>query len=236
MNDSRISNIETRWTTIRQAHGDDSHSAQALETLVQRYGPAVRKYLLAALKNEEAADEVFQEFALRLTRGDFKNADAEKGRFRSMIKTAVYHLIIDWHRRRAKLSRHSSEPLSQLRQDDVSVSEEADEAFLNHWRGKLLDDTWDRLQQMQQQTGKPYFDVLRFRADLPDHSMQQLRQVLSDHGCDVGSTATLRVTLHRSRKRFSALLIQQVRDSLANASDDAVEEEMITLGLHHLLG
>ena len=60
------------------------------------------------LNNEEATriqTQLAQEFALRFLRGDFRNADPGKGRFRDFLKRAVYHLMIDHHRaRRAQAS------------------------------------------------------------------------------------------------------------------------------------
>ena len=63
--------------------------------LVLRYGGAVHRYLLASLRDVDAADELAQEFALRFLRGDFKNADPGKGRFRDFLKRAVYRLMVD---------------------------------------------------------------------------------------------------------------------------------------------
>jgi hypothetical protein len=46
------------------------------------YHRAVHRYLLGALRDEDAAEELFQEFALRFVRGDFRWADRGRGRFR----------------------------------------------------------------------------------------------------------------------------------------------------------
>ena len=68
-----------------------------------------RAYLGRALGDPEAADEVFQEFALRLLRGDLRRADPERGRFRDLVKTAVFHLIVD-HRRRQQARPRPLDP------------------------------------------------------------------------------------------------------------------------------
>ena len=63
--DRHLSRIETLWSVVRQAHDDGSEVARtAQDELLERYGGAARRYLLAALREENAADEVFQEFAL----------------------------------------------------------------------------------------------------------------------------------------------------------------------------
>ncbi len=98
--DLRLSRIETLWSVVRQANEAVLEKAkQAQQTLLERYGGAVRRYLLGSFRNEDAADEVFQEFALKLVSGAFQKADASHGRFRSFLKTTLFHLIVDYQRR-----------------------------------------------------------------------------------------------------------------------------------------
>ena len=59
----RLSGMETLWSVVQRAHGDDEEAVHAArEQLIHRYGNAVRKYLLGALRSENDANEVFQEF------------------------------------------------------------------------------------------------------------------------------------------------------------------------------
>ena len=67
--DLHLSQIQTAWSMVRQAHGDDTAVHAAQQSLLDRYGGAVRRYALASLRDEDAADEVSQEFALRFVRG-----------------------------------------------------------------------------------------------------------------------------------------------------------------------
>ena len=106
--DLHISRIQTAWSMVREAHGDHTAVQSAQQPLLDRYGGAVRRYALSALRNEDAADEVFQEFALKFVRGDFGKADPERGRFRAFVKTVVYRLIVDYQRRAKKLGREGA--------------------------------------------------------------------------------------------------------------------------------
>ena len=85
--DARLSQIQTLWTVICRAHGDGPQEAvrAAQEQLMARYGKVVQRYLLAALRDPHAAEELAQEFALRFVRGDLKGADRERGRFRDFL-------------------------------------------------------------------------------------------------------------------------------------------------------
>src|SRR5207244_10661276 len=84
-----------------QAHGQTAESAlSARQRLVQRYSGAVYSYLLAAVREREAAEDLFQEFALRVVRGDFGRADPERGRFRDYLRRALISLVHDPQRAR----------------------------------------------------------------------------------------------------------------------------------------
>jgi RNA polymerase sigma-70 factor (ECF subfamily) len=143
--DLHLSRIQTVWWMVRQAHGDHTAVQAAQQSLLARYGGAVRRYALAALRDEDAADEVFQEFALRFVRGDFRQANPERGRFRAFVKTVVYRLIVD-HQRRAK-KRVRDAPLHSNLADAAAggdATAEDDALFRKSWRDELLARCWER--------------------------------------------------------------------------------------------
>src|SRR5438874_2663481 len=122
----RLSKINTLWTVVRAAHEPASTAMGAAQhLLMERYCTAVHRYLLGALRDEEAADELFQEFALRFLRGDFRRTDAKKGRFRDYVRTVLIHLVNDHHR--ARKARPS--PLPE--QVAAETHEPADEHFID---------------------------------------------------------------------------------------------------------
>src|SRR5258708_2380538 len=109
--------MQTLWTLVCKAHqGPDKDGQQARAALLERYRGAVHRYLLGALRDADAADELAQEFALKFLRGEFRNADPERGRFRSFLKTALVRLVIDFHRRRKQqplaMNSHTPEPVA----------------------------------------------------------------------------------------------------------------------------
>jgi RNA polymerase sigma-70 factor (ECF subfamily) len=232
MPDSRLSKIETQWSLIHRANEVEQGATVAQTELFERYSPAIKRYLLASLRSEEAANEVFQEFALRLIRGDFKNADCEKGKFRSMIKTSLYRLMIDFHRRTKKRKK-----LGTAEQIDMVAANELDDSdtdsFTIAWRQTMLDQAWDRLEQLQTETSKPYFTILRARVDSPELTTKQLHESLRENQpIRIPAEASFRVYLHRARKRFAKLLTEQVALSIQNPTPEDIEAELIDLGLH----
>src|SRR5437764_448925 len=95
--DLRLSRIDTLWTVICQAKDPDRAVRAAQARMLERYGGAVRRYLLAATRDSEAADELGQEFAVRFLRGGLRGARPERGRFRDYLKGVLIHLVANYH-------------------------------------------------------------------------------------------------------------------------------------------
>jgi RNA polymerase sigma factor (sigma-70 family) len=232
--DLHISRIVTAWSMVREAHGDHTAVQSAQQRLLDRYGGAIRRYALSALRDEDAADEVFQEFALRFVRGDFGNVDPERGRFRAFVKTVVYRLIVDYQRRAKKRGRetpmHSN--VAEPETDAPESKDEDDALFRTSWRDELLARCWQRLEDDERQSGKPYHSVLRYRVDHPDLRSPELAAGLSEKLGKPINAGAVRVILHRSRELFGELLLDEVTESLANGSLDEAEQELIDLELH----
>lgn len=228
----RLSRIQTMWSMVQQAHRPDAtRFAGAQQQMLDRYGGAVRRYALAALRDPDAADEVFQEFALKFVRGDYGKAAPEKGRFRSFLKTSVYHLIIDYQRRRGRQAKNEA-PLVLEAADKPDVSTPADDqAFLTSWRDDLLDRVWRQLEQDEAKTGKLYYTVLRVRVEHPDLRSPELAEKVTEATGKPTNAGAVRTALHRARERFGDLLIDEVANSLESATAEAVEQELIDLDL-----
>src|SRR5437773_1589953 len=98
----RLSQITTIWADLFQAHeGTPSEISPAQQRLLLRYTPAVHGYLRGATRDPDVADDLFQEFALRLVRGDFRPVDPDQGRFRDYLKRTLTNLVTDHQRRRS---------------------------------------------------------------------------------------------------------------------------------------
>jgi len=243
--DLRLSRIETLWSVVRQANeGSLEKARQAQQTLLERYGGAIRRYLLGSLRSEDAADEVFQEFSLKLVSGAFQKADASHGRFRSFLKTTLFHLIIDYQRRgkrdatRALLGETPDRPFCEDR-----LAEE-ERAWTRSWREELLAKGWSALAKTEQSTGTPYCTVLRFRSEHPELRSQEIAdqlnaKVAAEETADplpakvakkLGSSS-VRVLIHRAREMLAEAVLDLVLDSIDSASLEECEQELIDLNL-----
>jgi RNA polymerase sigma-70 factor (ECF subfamily) len=231
--DQNLSHISTVWTLVREAHADstepdNAHHAQ--RALLERYGGAVRRYLLGALRHPDAAEELFQEFACRLLRGDLHGADSSRGRFRDFVKGVLFHLIADYHhQRRRRPQPLAVEPASP--EQEAAALAEADRAFLENWRAELLARSWGGLAALEQASGQPSYTVLRFRAEHPQMHSPEMAEQLSAILGKAQTAAGVRQALHRARDKFAELLLYEVRQSLENPTKDRLEQELADLGL-----
>jgi DNA-directed RNA polymerase specialized sigma24 family protein len=226
-----LSGIETHWTAVFQAHqGTPAEADAAQAALVQRYGGAVHRYLLASLRDIEAADDLAQEFAMRLLRGDFKNADPGKGRFRDFLKRAVYHLMVDYHRARKVRPAPLAEDVALPASTDDSWDRNLDREFIECWREQLMAQAWTALERRQERTGQPFADVLRLRVSNPEVRSPALAEQLSELLGRPVTSGWIRLNLHRAREMFVESLLGEVERSLGNPPRERLEEELIELG------
>jgi RNA polymerase sigma-70 factor (ECF subfamily) len=233
--DSRLSKIDTVWTMLQRAHQQhDSAAELARNELLLRYYGAVYRYLRAMVHDAAVAEELAQEFAVRFLRGDFSQADAQRGRFRDFLKTAVRHLALDYWQRQKKEKDKGPRPLEEdpaAAGPAAAEPPDSDQAFLTAWREALLASTWKALAQFEEATGHPYHTVLRVKVGPPELHSAQVAQEL---GVRLGKTFTelsVRQTLHRARKRFAELLVAEVAASLPTTDPERLELELIELGL-----
>jgi RNA polymerase sigma-70 factor (ECF subfamily) len=229
--ENHLSRIATLWTLVRQANEPVPGAVQAAQKqMLDRYGGAIRRYLHGVLRDPEAADEVFQEFAVKFLNGKLAGADPGRGRFRDFVKGVLFHLVADHHHRRKKLPQALPADHPGLAVSPPSMVE-VDRDFLTSWRDDLLARTWGALEAQEKETGKPFFAVLRFRANHPDMPSGQMAEELTRSiGKDL-SAANARQLLHRAREKFADLLLEEVMHSLESPDLEQVERELIELNL-----
>jgi RNA polymerase sigma-70 factor (ECF subfamily) len=217
--------MSTTWTLLFQARdGPDAGVKAARRAMLQRYGGAVYRYLRAAVGDPDAADDLYQEFALRVVRGDYRRASPDRGRFRDFLKTSLYHLVVDHHRVRQR------QPAALAREvpaaDASSIADRSGEAFVAAWRAQLLARAWEGL------AADPVAHaVLRLRTDHPELTSEQMAARLSEGRDQPVTAGWVRKWLHQARGKFADFLIAEVRQSLDTAGPDELAEELQEVGL-----
>ena len=227
----RLSRIDTLWSVIRRAHGQDMDACRsAQQQLLDHYGLAIRRYLGAALRAETAVDAVFQEFGLAFVRGDYQSAHPERGKLRSFLKTVLFRLVADYRRTLYRREAPAAEVAEEIQavEGDPFVEEEQ---FTTAWRDTLLELAWKRMESTEKETQKTLFTVLRYRVDHPELSSSELASRLTDKLGRPISPANARVLTHRAREKFTKHLIDEVLPSLTEPTLECLEEELIELDL-----
>jgi RNA polymerase sigma factor (sigma-70 family) len=228
--EQHLSRIQTLWTLVRKAHaGTPGAVRDAQQQLLDRYGGAIRRYLRGVLHNADAADDLFQDFACRLLKGGLHGADPERGRFRNYVKGVLFHLVADHHRQVKRRPAALGDDVPEPAVGPPSLAE-LDRDFVQSWRDEVLARSWQLL-EAEPQNGKMFYTVLRFRAEHPALSSQQLAEKLSVQLGKPLTAASVRQTLHRARERFSDLLLDEVLHALENPTAEMLEQELIELGL-----
>jgi RNA polymerase sigma-70 factor (ECF subfamily) len=223
----RLTQINTAWTLVFQAHRDQADSAaRAQQELVLRYGGAIYRYLMGMVRDAHLAEDLAQEFALRLVRGDFSQASPQRGRFRDFLKSSLRNLVIDYWRRQKpnQMPEGVGDPV-----DDNDPA--SDRTFLERWREELLERTWESLAADEQATGQPYYTTLRYKVDHPQlRSYQVAEQLTAKLGRPTTETA-VRKALQRARERFGELLLDEVARSIRSSAREDIEAELGELNL-----
>jgi RNA polymerase sigma factor (sigma-70 family) len=225
--DQRLSKISTVWDLLRQALAGPAEAIPAAQQLVLvRYGPAVRRYVLGALGDPHAADDLTQEFSLSLLRGDFRRASPQYGRFRSYVKTVLFHLVSKYRQRQRK-QPHLLGTDSSVWDILAAPAEDPDHAFRERWREQLLARAWDALAD----ANANYYAMLRFQEENPDATDKEMAHELGARQNKLLTDGSVRKTLERARKMLGDLLVQEVALTVDPPVADEVELELQELGL-----
>jgi DNA-directed RNA polymerase specialized sigma24 family protein len=233
VDDSRLSQLTTRWSIIFQAcHGPEVAAQAAQAAVLERYCGAIYRYVLRVLGDPDLADEACQEFAYRFVRGDFRHADPAKGRFRDYVKKAVIHLLHEFHRARSAGPKITPLQGEEAAAPPTPTPTDLDEAeFLGLWRKELINRAWDEMELQQPASGPPYFAALSLKADEPDLTAPDIAERLRSAGKGDYSAAAMRQVLHRSREIFAEKLLAEVSRSILSEDHDALADELEVLDL-----
>jgi RNA polymerase sigma factor (sigma-70 family) len=227
---SNLNEIVTNWEELLAAHaGEGSQRTQLQARVCQRYFGAVLAYLNAAVRNSHVADDLAQEFAYRLVRGDFRHLNPSKGRFRDYIKGVLSNLIADYYRRE-RVKSNAGE-LDELVDPDDTPPLALEKLFVEHWRQDVLRRTWERFNIVSSQRDTPYFEVLQCYAQNTQLTSVELAERLSAlRKTPISATATRQI-LSRARQMFASCLREEIGESLMNSSPASIDEELCDLGL-----
>ncbi len=214
-----LDDISTRWAIV----GDPIQ-------FVMRYAPAIERYLHAIVRDPSVAEEIIQDFVVKMLDRRFDRAAPGGGRFRSYLKQAIRNAVREHFRRR----RPESLPDDMLAEYavDAAADSAAERAWADEWRSCLLERAWQSLELRQRRSpGACYFEALRATADHPELASTALAALLSDRCGRPVSAATCRQWLSRGRRLMAECVWDETAATLEHPHPADVRDELASLGL-----
>ncbi len=218
----------TRWSLVIAANSDDAHAGTALSDLCQAYWAPLYEYARRKGHDAEQAADLTQAFFAELLDKQFlRSADQKQGRFRTFLLTAFQRFLFNEFDKARALKRGGGQTIISL---DAAQCEShlnmqtanrttPEQVFERRWALTLLDRVLNQLQQ--EMTARGRTDVFECcRHALLEESTKSCAAIAVSLGM---TESAVKVAIHRMRKRYRELLLQEVTHTLANP-DDLMDE------------
>jgi RNA polymerase sigma-70 factor (ECF subfamily) len=226
--------VTTHWTVVLAA--GQRHTPQAdhaLEELCRTYWFPLYAYVRRRGHNKQDAEDLVQAFFARfLEKNHLAGLDSERGRFRAFLLASLKHFLAnEWDKARAQKRGGGAAHLSLDWQTadtkfQVAATNEPspEQAFDREWALALLAKVIERLQKECAADGKAkLFAQLKIflMAGNRETAQSEIAQTL---GLEAGA---VRVAIHRLRKRYRALLRDEIAQTLTDESQVAAEMQAL---------
>ena len=219
---------QTSWELLTQAAAGDEQAAPALNEFSERYYAAVRAYIAAIVRDPAEYEDTTQRFFLTvvLSRGLLAHADSKRGRFRTYLKQAIRHFLVDELRKRGRKKARGAEP--DLRPDALpggwdrlldGASPAPDLAFQRAWTKSLVNIALVRVNRICEEKGQnSHFRLFIGRfLSTPEKGWQELGAAF---GLDEKTARSRAGTVVRHFRRILRELLAAELESEADVDDE----------------
>ncbi len=228
----------TRWSLVSRARGPEDSPArrEALEELCHLYWFPLYAFARQKGNTPEDAEDATQGFFLEILEAElFSEADPVRGKLRTFLLFAFQRFLIDAHRFSKAAKRGGGFDRVLL---DVEAAEERYQAeklsgaspevmFDREWALTILEKALNTLCDQYKTAGKEaLLEELRPFLDLEAESPGRYDQLCFRTSM---TKSAARQAVHRLRDRFRELLRGMVADTLRDASEAAIDEELASL-------
>ncbi len=221
----------TRWSLIQQARqGHDTPARAALEELCRAYWLPVYAFMRRQTRDlHEAQDWTQGFFASLLSRDALAQLTPECGRFRSFLLAAARNYSSNERDKKNAIVRGGNVVLQSLDYEEgeqrlareLSTTVNAERLFERQWAHAVLDRVLRQLREEYYSSDRRVlFDSLgeQLAGTVSDGVLTALAETL------LMSPEACRVALHRMRKRYRALLRQEIGQT--TNSPDEIDDEI----------
>jgi RNA polymerase sigma-70 factor (ECF subfamily) len=224
----------TRWTVVLAARRTDSpQSTVALEELCRTYWYPLYAYARRQGHSREDAEDLTQGFFTRLLEKNYlEDVSSEKGKFRAFLLTAMKRFLAnEWDRASTQKRGGGNLPLSLDWQDaesryqiDPADHVSPDKLFDRAWALVVLERVITRLRDENTVDGK----AILYEQLKPFLMMGKSEIPYAQAAANLKMTeGSIRVAVHRLRKRYRELLRDEISQTLTNPAQ--ADEEMLAL-------
>ena len=231
---------QTHWSEILDARTtDDARRRAAVEYIARRYWKPVYCYLLRKGYDGERCKDLTQGFFtdVVLKRQLIQKADPAKGKFRSLLLTALDRYVVSVHRSETAGKRADARPLlsigdaEDLPIADSRASATSEDAYNYAWACKLVNDVLAELQEEYMATHRSaHWAVFRervVRPTLEGANPRPLQEICSECGIEDSQKAS-NIILN-AKRRFRTLLRAYVSRTVSSEEEiDAEIADLIT--------
>jgi RNA polymerase sigma-70 factor (ECF subfamily) len=221
----------TQWSVVISARAEDSaERSLALQQICQHYWHPIYAYARKRGFSPADAEDVTQEFFADLLRKkEFESLQERKGKLRTFLLVAARNFMAnEWQKRKA-LKRGGGATVLSIDINDAeehTCLEPADHlspeaVFERHWASSILNAVMQHLRESYEIDGKTeVFEALKDSLGL-GRGERSYREI--GDGLGISETAA-RLTVHRMRKRYRQLLLQQIASTLD--PEESAEDEL----------
>lgn len=226
--------LTTHWSLIKDIESDDERNRSLINLLIQKYWKPVYFYLRRKGYNNEQAKDLTQGFfhEVVLSRKLVQTADPAKGRFRSLLLSALERYLIDQIDKETARKRIPKEKLVSLDiaenwdlPDAVSESN-PDNSYNYGWVSALLDQILSQVQaKCMEQDMEVHWNIFNDRVVRPiveDAACPSLTEICEKYGIENEKKASnMVITVKRC---FQVALKECVRNTVT--SEQEINEEL----------
>jgi DNA-directed RNA polymerase specialized sigma24 family protein len=226
----------TNWSMVLLAHDDP----RLLDKLLRRYVAPIYAYVRRAGRTRDDAAHLTQEFVATvvLERGLIDKADPARGRFRTFLKSALSHFLVDQHRRATARVRAAERPaLTGLRLEDLEPGEGDDPgaAFDRQWAGTVLAAALEAVEADCLACGQEVHWAAFSAAIIEPALRQAAAPGLEELAGRLGLSQATQVSsmIQTVRRKFKRTLRKVIQDTVADPAqtDDELRDLKAFLGL-----
>jgi len=215
------------------AQRDSPESEAALATLCRQYWYPLYAYARRRLPDAEDARDLTQEFFARLLEKDYlRQADQQRGRFRSFLLTAFQHFLAKEHERANARKRGGGRRALSLDFDrgeqryhrEPSHETTPEALYERGWALMLLEQGLTRLREEYAGLGKQQlFDCLKGTL-----TAGETPRPYAELAAELGMSAeALKVAVHRLRRRYGELVRSEIAHTVTTTGE--IEDEVRNL-------